>query len=84
MYESGLNLKQLNLYMNELASSGALEFRGPEKRYYATEKGRTFLRAYDRYREIVSMLDKQEAVLAEFFLNPTKSETEGQSVAVRF
>jgi predicted transcriptional regulator len=67
MYESGLNLKQLNLYLNELISNGALEFRAAEKRYYTTEKGRTFLRAFDHYRETVNLLDKQEAALAQFF-----------------
>jgi predicted transcriptional regulator len=71
MYESGLNLKQLNLYLNELISNGALEFRAMEKRYYTTEKGRTFLRAFDHYRETVNLLDKQEAALAQFF--PTSS-----------
>jgi len=84
MYESGLNLKQLNFYMNELTSSGALEFRGLEKKYYATVKGRTFLRAYDHYRELVNLLNKQENILTEFFRSPTKPETEGQSFAVRF
>lgn len=72
MYESGLNLKQLNLYLNELISNGALEFRVMEKRYYTTEKGRTFLRAFDHYRETVNLLDKQEAALAQFFPSSSK------------
>ena len=67
MYESGLNLKQLNLYLGELTSNGALEFRPLEKRYFTTEKGRAFVRAFDHYRETVNMLNKQEAALAQFF-----------------
>ena len=72
MYESGLNLKQLNLYLSELTSSGALELRAMEKRYYTTEKGRSFLRAYDHYRETINLLDKQEAALAQFFPNAAR------------
>jgi len=72
MYESGLNLKQLNLYLGELTANGALEFRQLEKRYYTTEKGRAFVRAFDHYRETVNMLNKQEAVLAQFFPTQVK------------
>ena len=72
MYESGLNLKQLNLYLGELLSNGALEFRAIEKRYFTTKKGRAFIRAYDHYRETVSALNKQEAALAQFFPGPMK------------
>ena len=32
MYESGLNLKQLNLYLGDLITHGALEFKANEKR----------------------------------------------------
>ena len=67
MYESGLNLKQLNLYLGELLTNGALEFRAAEKRYFTTEKGRAFVKAYDRYRETMNMLNKEEAALAQFF-----------------
>jgi predicted transcriptional regulator len=67
MYESGLNLKQLNLYLGDLITNGALEFRATEKRYFTTERGRAFVKAFDHYRETVNLLDKQEAALAEFF-----------------
>jgi len=67
MYESGLNLKQLNHYLGELLSNGALEFRPQKKEYFITEKGRTFARAVDNYRETVALLNKQEATLAQFF-----------------
>lgn len=67
MYESGLNLKQLNMYLEELVSHGALEFRVAEKRYFTTEKGKGFVRAFDRYRETINLLNKEEATLAQFF-----------------
>ena len=84
MYESGLNLKQVNLYLNELTSNGTLEIRPLEKKYYATEKGRAFVRAYEHYRETVNTLDKQEAVLAQFFRNSAKFQADGQNVTPRF
>ena len=67
MYEAGLNLKQLNLYLNELITSGALEYRLSEKSYQTTEKGRAFAKAFDHYREAVNQLNKEEVALAEFF-----------------
>ncbi len=67
MYDSGLNLKQLNFYLNELLSHGALEYRPEEKRYFTTEKGKEFARAFDHYREIINELDKEESALAQFF-----------------
>ncbi len=72
MYESGLNLKQLNFYLNELLSSGALEYRAPEKQYFTTEKGKSFAKAFDHYREVVNQLNKEETALAQFFPIPSK------------
>ena len=69
MYEAGLNLKQLNLYLAELTSSGALNFDLAQKRYFTTERGRAYIRAFDTYRETVSLLNKQEDALAQFFPN---------------
>ena len=67
MYGTGLNLRQLNLYLEELISHGALEFRPLERKYFITNKGRAFVAAFDHYRETVNSLDKQEMVLAQFF-----------------
>jgi predicted transcriptional regulator len=67
MYESGLNLKQLNLYLGELLANGALEFRAAERLYFTTEKGRSFAKAFDHYREAVNQLNKEEMALAQFF-----------------
>ena len=67
MYQTGLNLKQLNLYLGELLAQGLLEFRPLEKQYIITNRGRAFLKAFDGYRQTVNMLDQEEAVLAGFF-----------------
>lgn len=72
MYESGLNLKQLNTYLQELLMNGALEFKLQEKRYFTTEKGRSFARAFDHYRETIDQLGKQEVALAQFFPTTVK------------
>ncbi len=72
MYQSGLNLKQLNFYLAELLSHGALEFKPAEKRYFTTEKGKEFARAFDHYREVVNQLDKEASALAGFFPGPVK------------
>ena len=45
MYAAGQNLKQLNLYLSELTTYGALIFAQPEKRDFTTEKGKAFIRA---------------------------------------
>lgn len=74
MYEAGLNLKQLNLYLGELISSGALAFDPGLKRYNTTERGRAFIKAFDTYRETINLLNKQEAALAQFFPAPMKRE----------
>jgi len=69
MYESGLNLKQLNLYLGELMTTGALEFSPPDRRYYITNKGRAYMNAFGQYRETINLLKKAEAELAQFFPN---------------
>jgi predicted transcriptional regulator len=72
MYESGLNLKQLNHYLGELLANGALEFRLQKKEYFITDKGKAFARAVENYRETVALLNKQEAALAQFFPTTAK------------
>jgi predicted transcriptional regulator len=72
MYESGLNLKQLNHYLGELLENGALEFRPMRKEYVITEKGKAFARAVDHYRETMQLLNKQEVALAQFFPTTVK------------
>jgi len=66
MYDTGLNLKQLNAYLGELMSQGAMEFSPADKRYFITSRGRAFVSAFGKYRETVKMLEKAEAELAQF------------------
>jgi predicted transcriptional regulator len=73
MYESGLNLKQLNHYLGELLAMGALDYRSQEREYFITEKGRTFARAFNSYKQTVTSLNKQEAALAQFFPTAAKA-----------
>ena len=67
MYESGLNLKQLNFYINELLMNGALQFKLSEKKYFTTQKGKEFAEAFDHYRKAASVLTKEESALAQYF-----------------
>ncbi|HZW84505.1 MAG TPA: winged helix-turn-helix domain-containing protein [Nitrososphaerales archaeon] len=67
MYESGLNLKQLNFYLEELLTNAALEFKPQTKTYHTTEKGKAFARAIDHYRETMNQLNKQQEAIADFF-----------------
>jgi predicted transcriptional regulator len=72
MYESRINLSQLNLCLRELMSHGALEFDPLEKRYSTTDRGRNFVRAFDQYKETIDTLNKEELALAQFFPNSAK------------
>ena len=67
MYETGLNLKQLNLYLGELINKGTIEYSPLDKRYFITNKGRAFVSAFGKYRETVKMLEKAENELTQFF-----------------
>ena len=68
MYESKLNLKQLNLYLAELASNGLLNHVPDGKYYLTTEKGRAYVRAFEHYKESVDLLSAQEGALVQFIV----------------
>jgi len=72
MYQSALNLKQLNLYLEGLASSELLGFQPAGKFYFTTEKGRTFARAYEHFRETKDLLREQEEALARLITTKAK------------
>jgi predicted transcriptional regulator len=78
MYESGLNLKQLNHYISELMANGTLEFRPSHKEYFITEKGKQFARAVEHYRETAALLNKQEAAINQFFPEQPKRPVEAR------
>lgn len=56
MYRCNLGFNQLKLYLEFLASRGFLEVRSvaDTDSYQATEKGREFLKAYQRIKELLN------------------------------
>ena len=73
MYESKLNLKQLNYYLGDLTARGLLVFEPSNRNYLSTEKGRTFAKAFQHYRETTDLLREQEAALGRYFTPKQKS-----------
>ena len=67
MHKSGLNLSQLNTYLTVLVDRRLLEFESESRRYRATERGRQYMRAYERYSETRDLLVEQETMLAEVY-----------------
>jgi predicted transcriptional regulator len=63
MYRSSLNLSQLNAYLSVLVDRGLLEFEKESRRYKATERGRQYVKAYERYSETRDLLIEQEKML---------------------
>lgn len=72
MYDANLNLKQLNVYLAELTSNQMLAFQPAGKFYVTTERGRTFAKAFEHYRETTELLREQEAGLGGFFTKRAK------------
>ncbi len=66
MFQAALNLKQLNLYLESLATSELLAFQPEGKYYFTTEKGRAFAKAFEHFRETKDLLKEQEMSLAKF------------------
>lgn len=66
MYRAGLNLHQLNGYLALLMEKGMAEL-GPDKRYRATEKGKKFITAFERYSQTRQILSEQSLVLSDFW-----------------
>jgi len=72
MYQSSLNLKQLNLYIEELVLNELLGYQ-PNGRYYqTTERGRAYNRMYENYKETRDLLSEQEKALARFLTSRAK------------
>jgi predicted transcriptional regulator len=73
MYQSGLNLKQLNLYLRGLETSELLGYQAAGKLYFTTEKGRTFAKAFEHFRETRDLLKEQEEALSRLLATEAKS-----------
>jgi predicted transcriptional regulator len=65
MYRSSLNLSQLNAYLTVLVERGLLEFDRESRRYRSTERGKQYLKAYERYSETRDLLIEQEKMLED-------------------
>jgi predicted transcriptional regulator len=75
MYQSSLNLKQLNLYIKELEDGQLLSYQPDGKLYQATPKGRAYARAFEHIRETRGLLRMQEEALSELFTARAKKTT---------
>jgi predicted transcriptional regulator len=72
MYQSSLNLKQLNKYLDDLVLTELIGYH-PAGRYFATtDKGRTFARMFENYRETADLLSEQEKALERFLTSRAK------------
>jgi len=72
MYQSSLNLKQLNQYIEELILNELLSFQ-PAGRYYKTiERGRAYARMFENYKETRERLSEQEKALSRFLTPKAK------------
>jgi len=66
MYQSRLNLKQLNQRLEVLSDCALVSYITDEHRYVTTERGRAFTKAYEHRNEIAESLAQQERELARF------------------
>ena len=66
MYQSRLNLKQLNQRLGILNECSLVSYISAEHRYVTTERGRAFTKAYERRNEIAELLAQQEKELARY------------------
>ena len=66
MYQSRLNLKQLNQRLGVLIECELVSFLPVEHRYVITERGRAFTKAYERRNEMAESLIQQDKELARF------------------
>jgi predicted transcriptional regulator len=66
MYNAGLNLSQLNVYIEKLLELGMLSL-DDRRRYTTTEKGKRFVKAYERFTETMDLLIEQERDINELW-----------------
>lgn len=79
MYEANLNLKQLNTYLDRLASNQMVTFQTAGRIYQATERGKAFVRAFEHYKETTELLRAQQAAIGGFFTKRTSEPVALQS-----
>jgi predicted transcriptional regulator len=72
MYQSSLNLKQLNQYIEELLLNELLGYHPASRYYQTTERGRTFTRMFENCKETRDLLGEQEKALGRFLTSRVK------------
>jgi len=72
MYQSSLNLKQLNLYLEDLVMNELLGYQPAGRYYQTTERGRAFTRMFENYKETKDLLNEQEKALGRFLTSRAK------------
>lgn len=68
MYASALNSGQLKNYTEELITQGLLAYDSGQRLYLATDKGRQFVKFFDRFAETRDLLIEQSRALDSLFL----------------
>ena len=72
MYQSSLNLKQLNQYLEELVLNELLGYQPAGRFYQTTERGRAYARMFENYKETRDLLSEQEKALSRFLTPKAK------------
>ena len=73
MYQSRLNLRQLNEYLAQLTLCELIYHQQAERQYAATEKGREYAKMFESYRETADLLTEQRKALTHFLTPGEKS-----------
>ena len=72
MYQSRLNLRQLNEYLAQLTLC-ELIYQQAERQYTTTEKGRAYAKIFESYKETTDLLTEQRKALTRFLTPGEKS-----------
>jgi len=69
MYGSCLNPGQLNTHLDRLIEQGFIERDNARSLYRATQKGKRFMKGFERFQETKHLLAEQASALQEFWRN---------------
>lgn len=72
MYQSSLNLKQLNKYLDDLVLMEMIGYHPSGKCFATTDRGRTFARMFENYKETADLLGEQKKALERFLMSRAK------------
>ena len=72
MYQSSLNMKQLNLHLEELVLNDLISYQPTGRYFTTTERGKAFTKMFENYRETSDLLTEQERALERFLTSRSK------------